>query len=89
MSERMRDRELPSLLHLVDAQDGLRTAMEFDVVYSLEDRECQRCLEGRRDVPGTSVALVKVRHAGHPLGHLITLCEEHATSWSASPVVHS
>jgi hypothetical protein len=65
------------LLDLIDQTDGLRSAMEF-VIYSLADWPCQRCLEGRREVVGRSVALVKTHHAGHPLGHLITLCAEHA-----------
>lgn len=52
--------------------------MEVDVVYSLADRPCQRCREGRREVVGESVALVKTHHSAHPLGHLITLCAEHA-----------
>lgn len=68
----------PRLLDLIDQTDGLRAAMEFDVVYSLVDRQCQRCLEGKRDNPGESVALVKMKHRGHALGHLITLCAEHA-----------
>ena len=44
-------------------------------------RRCQRCTEGRRAEIGESVALVKIRHAGHPFGHLITLCAEHAEQW--------
>lgn len=70
----------PRLLDLTDQDDdGLRSAMDFDVVYSLADRRCQRCLEGRRtgDDVGESIALVKVRNARHPLGHLVTLCAAH------------
>ena len=74
----------PRLLDLIDQTDGLRSAMEFDVIYSLADRPCQRCLEGRRDVVGESVALVKRQHAAHPLGHLITLCAEHADQSESS-----
>ena len=68
----------PRLLDLIDQSDGLRSAMDFDVIYSLADRPCQRCLEGRRESPGESIALVKRQNAAHPLGHLITLCAEHA-----------
>jgi hypothetical protein len=72
----------PRLLDLIDQTDnGLRLVMEFNVIYSLADRGCQRCSEGRRTDIGESVALVKVRHAGHPEGHLITLCAEHAEQW--------
>jgi hypothetical protein len=70
----------PRLLDLIDQKDGLREVMKFNVIYSLADRNCQRCSEGRR-ADGVSVALVKVRHAGHPKGHLITLCAEHADQW--------
>ena len=73
----------PRLLDLIDQTDnGLRSAMDFNVVYSLADRHCQRCSEGRRADPGESIALVKVPHTGHPEGHLITLCAEHAEEWS-------
>lgn len=68
----------PRLLDLIDQSDGLRSAMEFDVIYSLADRSCERCRQGRRDHIGESVALVKVHHAGYPLGHLVALCAEHA-----------
>ena len=68
----------PRLLDLIDQTDGLRAVIEFDVIYSLADRPCQRCLEGRRQSVGESVALVKRQNAAHPLGHLITLCAEHA-----------
>jgi hypothetical protein len=71
---------LPRLLDLIDQTDGLRKVMKFNVIYSLADRSCQRCSEGRR-ADGVSVALVKVPHAGHPEGHLITLCAEHAEQW--------
>lgn len=37
-----------------------------------------------RDVIGESVALVKVQHEGHTLGHLVTLCAEHADLWRLS-----
>lgn len=36
----------PRLLDLIDQTDGLRSAMEFNVVYSLADRPCQRCRQG-------------------------------------------
>jgi hypothetical protein len=71
----------PRLLHLIDRADGLRQVMDFDVVYSLADRPCQRCLEGRRQYVGESVALVKTHHSAHPLGHLTTLCADHADEW--------
>lgn len=74
----------PRLLDLIDQSDGLRSAMEFDVLYSLADRPCQKCRQGRREEIGDSVALVKVKHEGHPLGHLVTLCEEHAARWEAA-----
>lgn len=76
----------PRLLDLIDQTDGLRSAMEFNVVYSLADRPCQRCRQGRREVVGESVALVKVQHEGHSLGHLVTLCAEHADLWQPPPV---
>jgi hypothetical protein len=74
----------PRLLDLIDQSDGLRSAMDFDIIYSLADRPCQRCLEGRRQSPGESVALVKRQNAAHPLGHLITLCAEHADQAEAN-----
>jgi len=73
----------PRLLDLIDQTDGLRQVMDFDVVYSLADRRCQRCLEGRREYVGESVALVKTHHSAHPLGHLITLCADHADEWES------
>ena len=69
------------LLAKIDATDGLRDAMDFEVVYSLADRPCQRCLEGRVEPPGEAVALVKTHHAAHPKGHLVTLCAAHASRW--------
>ena len=47
----------PRLLDLIDQTDGLRQVMDFDVVYSLADRRCQRCLEGRREYVGESAII--------------------------------
>ena len=77
---------LEHLLHVIDREDGLRRAMDFNVVYSLADRPCERCQNGKRQPPNPSIALVKVEHSGHPLGHLVTLCAEHADSWKPTPV---
>lgn len=74
----------PRLLDLVDRAVGLRSLMEFNVVYSLADRECERCLNGRRENIGDSVALVKRHDRQHPEGHLVTLCAEHAEAWNTA-----
>jgi hypothetical protein len=70
----------PRLLDLVDRAVGLREIMEPGVVYSIADRTCGPCGKGRREPPGTTVALVSDEDGKGGL-RLIALCDEHAEKW--------
>ena len=72
------NRDRPRLLALIDQSDGLRSVMDFNVIYSLADRPCQACAQAGREESKESVALVKIHVANQPKGRLMTLCEEHA-----------